>query len=88
MLYRAPELIRATRIYEPTARNYQKGDVYSFAIVLYELQGRHGPFGMTDLTAPEILKKIIAREPDSPPYRLDLNALSEKCFHQEFIYFE
>lgn len=69
-MYRAPELIRATRICEPTARNWQKGDVYSFAIVLYELQGRHGPFGITNLTPPEILKRIIAREPDTPPYRL------------------
>ncbi|XP_043474610.1 guanylate cyclase 32E isoform X1 [Leptopilina heterotoma] len=75
LLYRAPELIRATKICEPTARNYQKGDIYSFAIVLYELQGRHGPFGVTDLTPPEILKRIITREISSPPYRPPLGQL-------------
>lgn len=50
-------------------RDYQRGDVYSFAIVLYELQGRHGPFGITELTPSEILKKVIAREPDTEPFR-------------------
>lgn len=45
--------------------------MYSFAIVLYELQGRHGPFGITELSASEILKKVIARDPSSEPFRYD-----------------
>ncbi|KAK1134116.1 hypothetical protein K0M31_011898 [Melipona bicolor] len=78
LLYRAPELLRSTKSQEPTVRDYQRGDVYSFAIVLYELQGRHGPFGISELTPSEILKKIIAREPDTEPFRPPLNQL-ENC---------
>ncbi|XP_012260738.2 guanylate cyclase 32E isoform X3 [Athalia rosae] len=69
LLYRAPELLRSSQLKQPSIRDYQKGDVYSFGIVLYEIQGRHGPFGITDLSAPEILKRIITREPGKPPYR-------------------
>ncbi|XP_015431472.1 PREDICTED: guanylate cyclase 32E [Dufourea novaeangliae] len=80
LLYRAPELLRSTRTQEPTARDYQRGDVYSFAIVLYELQGRHGPFGITEHSDSEILKKVIAREPGTEPFRPPLDHL-ENCFH-------
>lgn len=67
LLYKAPELLRSTRyLGEPIIRDFQRGDVYSFAIVLYELQGRHGPFGVTELTPAEILKKIIARDSGTP----------------------
>ncbi|XP_076654351.1 guanylate cyclase 32E [Halictus rubicundus] len=88
LLYRAPEMLRSTRTQEPTARDYQRGDVYSFAIVLYELQGRHGPFGITELSDSEILKKVIAKEPARvpagepamEPFRPPLDQL-ENCFH-------
>ncbi|XP_032675177.1 guanylate cyclase 32E isoform X2 [Odontomachus brunneus] len=75
LLYKAPELLRSTGLGEPSARDFQKGDVYSFAIVLYELQGRHGPFGITQLSAAEILKKVIARDPEAPPFRPPLEQL-------------
>ncbi|XP_076182973.1 guanylate cyclase 32E [Ptiloglossa arizonensis] len=80
LLYRAPELLRSRGTLEPTARDYQRGDVYSFGIVLYELQGRHGPFGITESSDSEILKKIIAREPELKPFRPPLEQL-ENCFH-------
>ncbi|KAG6800192.1 guanylate cyclase 32E [Apis mellifera caucasica] len=80
LLYRAPELLRSTKSQEPIARDYQRGDVYSFAIVLYELQGRHGPFGITELSDSEILKKVIGRETGTEPFRPPLNQL-ENCFH-------
>lgn len=70
LLYKAPELLRSTRYLEkPIIRDFQRGDVYSFAIILYELQGRHGPFGVTELSAAEILKRIIARDSRMPPFR-------------------
>ncbi|XP_014478817.1 PREDICTED: guanylate cyclase 32E isoform X2 [Dinoponera quadriceps] len=75
LLYKAPELLRSSGLGEPSARDFQKGDVYSFAIVLYELQGRHGPFGITQLSAAEILKKVIARDPERPPFRPPLEQL-------------
>ncbi|OXU27316.1 hypothetical protein TSAR_008171 [Trichomalopsis sarcophagae] len=76
LLYKAPELLRP-RAVEPTIRDFQKGDVYSFAIVLYELQGRHGPYGIIELSAPDILKRVITVE--NPPFRPPLDQL-ENCF--------
>lgn len=46
-LWRAPELIRHP---SPPARGSQKGDVYSFGIVLYEIIGRAGPWGGVDMS--------------------------------------
>lgn len=45
----------------------QKGDVYSFGIILYELHTRNEPFGETELTYAEILHRVIHTE--SIPYR-------------------
>ncbi|XP_071577574.1 guanylate cyclase 32E [Temnothorax nylanderi] len=75
LLYKAPELLRSTRLGVPTVRDFQRGDVYSFAIVLYELQGRHGPFGIMELSAAEILKKVIARDSEISPFRPPLDQL-------------
>ncbi|XP_071628567.1 guanylate cyclase 32E [Temnothorax longispinosus] len=75
LLYKAPELLRSTRLGVPTVRDFQRGDVYSFAIVLYELQGRHGPFGITELSPAEILKKVIARDSEISPFRPPLDQL-------------
>lgn len=46
-LWRAPEILR-----NPLAlpRGSQKGDVYSFGILLYEIIGRIGPWGHTHLS--------------------------------------
>lgn len=43
-LWKAPELLRDP---SPLLRGSQKGDVYSFGIVLYEIIGRKGPWGET-----------------------------------------
>ena len=47
MLWTAPELLRDTN---PPPRGTQKGDVYAFGIILYELLNRSGPYGDTDLS--------------------------------------
>ncbi|KAJ8681433.1 hypothetical protein QAD02_017220, partial [Eretmocerus hayati] len=80
LLYRAPELLRQRRS-QPTPRELQKADVYSFAIVLYELQGRHGPFGLTQLSTSDILAKLAAgpQQPAEQPFRPPLDQL-ENCF--------
>jgi guanylate cyclase len=45
-LWRAPELLRSLN---PPPQGTQKGDVYSFAIVLYEIMGRAGPWGQIEI---------------------------------------
>jgi serine/threonine protein kinase len=47
LLWRSPELLRDPN---PPLRGSQKGDVYSFGIVLYEMIGRSGPWGKCQLT--------------------------------------
>ncbi|EGI65143.1 Guanylate cyclase 32E [Acromyrmex echinatior] len=75
LLYKAPELLRCTSPWELNVRDLQRGDVYSFAIVLYELQGRHGPFGITDLSADKILKRIENPYYEVSPFRPPLDQL-------------
>ena len=52
-LYTAPECLRNS------ANVSDKSDVYSFAIILYEMHSRAGPFGDTELSDVEILRKLI-----------------------------
>jgi guanylate cyclase, other len=69
-LYRSPELLR-----DPNAplRGSQRGDVYSFGIVLYETINRRGPWGDTKLSTEEIVAKVRAEPTDGgiirPPLR-------------------
>ncbi|KAJ1522078.1 hypothetical protein ONE63_002389 [Megalurothrips usitatus] len=72
LLYRAPELLRAALA---AMRGSQKGDVYAFAIVLYEIQGRHGPYGDCALAVDEVLRRVLHPEPGQPPYRPPLDSL-------------
>ena len=44
LLWKAPELLKDE---VALIKGTQKGDVYAFAIILYELIGRKGPFGYT-----------------------------------------
>ncbi|XP_052740371.1 guanylate cyclase 32E-like [Bicyclus anynana] len=55
MLWRAPELLRDTTA---SPKGTQKGDVYSFGIILYEILGRNGPWGETNLTNTEIIGRV------------------------------
>lgn len=48
-LWRAPELLRLPHGVLH-GRGTQKGDVYSFGILLYEIIGRAGPWGNTTLS--------------------------------------
>ncbi|GBP39054.1 Guanylate cyclase 32E [Eumeta japonica] len=54
-LWRAPELLRDPN---PSPRGSQKGDVYSFGIILYEILARNGPWGDTNLTNAEIIGRV------------------------------
>lgn len=45
LLWKAPELVREKYLWNGT----QKGDVYAFGIILYEIYGRKGPYGICDM---------------------------------------
>lgn len=55
-------------------RGTQKGDIYSFAIILFELHSRHGPFGETGLSSIQILQRVVGHvKNDGTPFRFDIN---------------
>ena len=69
-LYRAPEHLRSPE--RMPDNGTQKGDVYSFAIILYEMHSRKGPFGETELHVWEIIDRII-NPGTGPLFRPDLD---------------
>ncbi|XP_049817184.1 atrial natriuretic peptide receptor 1 [Aethina tumida] len=88
MLWVAPELLPLTII--PGNPATQKGDVYSFGIILEEIIVRGGPFEAARqyLDIQEIISRVAARE--NPPFRPavsqsdcpeELVELMEKCWH-------
>ncbi|XP_050503369.1 guanylate cyclase 32E [Diabrotica virgifera virgifera] len=87
-IYRAPELLRMSA---PPARGSQKGDVYSFAILLYEIIGREGPWGKINLDLHDIIKGL-KRQGQEVPLRPPLDNLGsadyivkciKACWHEE-----
>ncbi|GJQ80786.1 hypothetical protein Trydic_g9377 [Trypoxylus dichotomus] len=87
LLWVAPELLPLTII--PGSPATQKGDVYSFAIILEEIILRGGPFQAARqfLDPQEIISRVAARE--IPPFRPtvgrtdcpeDLLGLMERCW--------
>ncbi|KAF7278941.1 hypothetical protein GWI33_007805 [Rhynchophorus ferrugineus] len=88
MLWRAPELLR---MQSPPDRGTQKGDVYSFGIVLYEIIGRSGPWGDVAMEPTAIIKEVIKENPDVP-FRPSLEGLRvpkyiinclKACWHEQ-----
>lgn len=87
-LYRAPELLRDTT--SLSSRGTQKGDVYAFGLVLYEIIGRSGPWGGSSLTPTEIIAEV--KKVQTVPFRPDLERLGaldyitkcvKMCWHEE-----
>ncbi|XP_054260292.1 guanylate cyclase 32E-like [Macrosteles quadrilineatus] len=67
LLVRAPELLRSPHSHP---RGSQKGDVYSFAFILYEVIGRCGPWGDISLSHREIISRVkqgTHLRPDTTP---------------------
>lgn len=76
LFWKAPELLRDSS----AIRGTQKGDVYAFAIILYEIIGRKGPFGVTDIE-PKIIHDLVKDPvPGEEPFRPDINQLLDSEF--------
>lgn len=75
LFWKAPELLR-----NPNApiRGTQEGDIYSFAIILFEMIGRKGPYGGVNLEPKEIIDRVKRFPEDGePPFRPNIDILSE-----------
>ncbi|XP_076290712.1 receptor-type guanylate cyclase Gyc76C isoform X2 [Lasioglossum baleicum] len=75
LFWKAPELLR-----NPNApiRGTQEGDIYSFAIILFEIIGRKGPYGGVNLEPKEIIDRVKRFPEDGePPFRPNVEILSE-----------
>ncbi|XP_077992088.1 atrial natriuretic peptide receptor 2-like [Glandiceps talaboti] len=65
MLWTAPELLRL----ECPSKGSQKGDVYSFAIIMQEIVTRTGPYPNWDGSPKDVVRRVMKRE--DPPFRPD-----------------
>ncbi|KAJ9587022.1 hypothetical protein L9F63_019387, partial [Diploptera punctata] len=74
LLWKAPELLRDLH---GTPYGSQKADVYAFAVILYEIIGRKGPFGITQYEPKEIIEKVRDPKPGMEPFRPDVEMLRD-----------
>ncbi|XP_045484741.1 receptor-type guanylate cyclase Gyc76C-like [Pieris rapae] len=78
LLWKSPELLRQLDYPNGNVGGTQKGDVYAFGIILYEIIARRGPFGFTSLEPKEIVERV-KRGPEnldgSEPFRPDWRTL-------------
>nr|XP_006814370.1 PREDICTED: atrial natriuretic peptide receptor 1-like [Saccoglossus kowalevskii] len=63
-LWTAPEILRMNF---PPACGTQKGDVYSFAVIIFEILERTGPYCFDNITPRDVVSRI--RNGESIPYR-------------------
>jgi guanylate cyclase len=76
LLWKAPELLQE----RAPIRGTQKGDIYAFGIILYEICGRQGPYG--DLTNSMTYEEIVdaVKNPQGVELmRPDLDLLAERA---------
>ncbi|KAF5298140.1 hypothetical protein FQA39_LY02564 [Lamprigera yunnana] len=78
LFWKAPEILRNLPV---CLRGTQKGDVYAFAIILYEIIGRKGPFGNTIYEPKEIIEMIKGYPMSGDePFRPNIELLYESEF--------
>ncbi|XP_065221202.1 guanylate cyclase 32E [Planococcus citri] len=89
-LYRAPELLSRNR--NASIKGTQKGDIYSFGILLYEIVGRSGPWGDISIDDEEIIYRVENGYQNGRLFRPNVNVLQtqkfivdcmEKCWNQD-----
>nr|XP_006817693.1 PREDICTED: speract receptor-like [Saccoglossus kowalevskii] len=74
LLWRAPEFLRMSN---PPGEGSQKGDIYSFAIIMYEIFLRAGPYGNTELSPKEIIERVKTPLDPVRPFRPNIMDLLE-----------
>ncbi|OXA44046.1 Atrial natriuretic peptide receptor 2 [Folsomia candida] len=85
-LWTSPELLKMKN---PLPEGTQKGDVYSFGIIVHEIAARQGPFFITEEPSPEeTVNRIIGGEKLRPSLDEittddELIVLMEKCWHED-----
>ncbi|XP_018562246.1 receptor-type guanylate cyclase Gyc76C isoform X2 [Anoplophora glabripennis] len=73
LFWKAPEILRNPSAY---IKGTQKGDVYAFAIILFEILGRKGPFGTTGYEPKDIIELVKKIPLDGEePFRPDIDVL-------------
>ncbi|XP_030570919.1 receptor-type guanylate cyclase Gyc76C-like [Drosophila novamexicana] len=72
-LWRAPELLRNHHMH-----GSQKGDIYAFAIIMYEIFSRKGPFGQTNFEPKQIVD-LVKQQPlkGAEPFRPEVESIIE-----------
>ncbi|XP_023334377.1 atrial natriuretic peptide receptor 1 [Eurytemora carolleeae] len=89
-LWTAPELLKSS---QSNIGGTQKGDIYSFAIILHEIAARNGTWGLADsfLEPREIINKLIHSDgefrPDIEKLVIDeeLKVLITRCWCEEAL---
>ncbi|XP_077863910.1 atrial natriuretic peptide receptor 1-like [Saccoglossus kowalevskii] len=88
-LWTAPEILRMNF---PPACGTQKGDVYSFAVIIFEILERTGPYCFDNITPRDVVSRIRNGEsipyrptlmlfnPDSCEYGSEVISLMKKCW--------
>eukprot|EP00794_Sanderia_malayensis_P009041 gene9041-10008_t len=87
LLWRAPELLRMPNF---PVKGTQKGDIYSFAIILHECHTRNGAWSECDLSPEDIISRV--KQGGSLPFRPsiqcpiknaeDLEVVMRKCWNE------
>lgn len=79
--WKAPELLRQSHIY-----GSQKGDVYAFAIIMYEIVSRKGPFGQTSFEPKEIVD-LVKKTPlkGVEPFRPELESIMDTQMCDDYV---
>ncbi|KAI0234902.1 Atrial natriuretic peptide receptor 1, partial [Lamellibrachia satsuma] len=70
-IWTAPEILRENF---PPPRGTQKGDVYSFAIICYEIMTREEPYNFDLIVPRDVISRV--RNGESTPYRPQLSELT------------
>ncbi|XP_050393044.2 speract receptor [Patella vulgata] len=81
-LWTSPELLRLDKV---LLGGTQKGDVYSFGILLYEILSRSGPFGNSLFTPKEIIERVKAGPENGVYFRPSLSQLDTEAYILEVM---